>query len=526
MQEFIDRDGRLRLANAELAKLTGSSAAFCQMLENITSQLASLKMRFAPELLHPTIAAVEEYLRLPVTEVNLLDFRRLTNSTYRLWSISNRDMTLLPAAEMLSQRFGLIANAVRQPIPELDDLFNLSFTMTFKTTPHWHETMALLGAQMIQPYFNYLDRVYTIAQRPAAPPRSGRKRRIGYLTWSPEITGSYAIGRVIYSIARGHALLDQGDEIFIYDRTGCSLATQQAFAEIPAVTMRHMSKTQAPCDIAQIIAADQLDVLIMEGFSAASFRVMQMRLASLQLYMPLGMHPMTASFFDGYVLYENIAREALALGVPTDRSTIVPWTLDERFLNPPLGGKDIGSAQPLLPAGKTIFAAFCRMEKITSPFLVAMAELLRRIPDAGLLLAGPNDKSRVAAYFASQGLSDRVSLPGPVDPHAFHSLIDVFVDTFPMCGGLAPVEAMAKGVPCLFLDGPGTESSRTLRDAAITASDADKYVALAVRLATDPLFMADRRKTALDIAAKTMNVAETTRNILNNINILADNSQH
>ncbi len=71
MREFIDQDGRLlRLANAELAKLIGSSAAQLPPRCSKTHYLSARQPQdaFRPELLHPTIAAVEEYLRLPVTE--------------------------------------------------------------------------------------------------------------------------------------------------------------------------------------------------------------------------------------------------------------------------------------------------------------------------------------------------------------------------------------------------------------------------------------------------------------------------
>lgn len=518
---FSDPNGELQRAGLELAKHLTNPDHYGRLLDNVTGQLASLNRPISAALLRPILATIERHLGAPLTEINLDDFKRLTNSLYRLWNMSSRDLALLPLAEVVARRFGFIVNALQQPLPAADGWFDAAFTMVFKTAPHWHEAMAWLNPQVIEPYFRYLDRVYPVAPVPtrAAP---GKRARIGYLVWSPETQGSFAIGRILYSIMRGHGQIDPDTEIFIYDRSGSSPESVKAFSELPNVTLRHLRGLPRLEEMAPVIAADSLDTLIMEGFSAASFRLMQKRLVPRQFYMPCGMHPMTAPFFDGYLMYENLAQNAFALGVPQDRAAILPWTLDTQFLNPPRAAPAIDNARNSLPAGKPVFASFCRMEKVTEPFLAAMADLLQAVPDSGLLLAGPNDKSRIADFFASQGLAARVSLPGNVDPHAFHPLIDIFVDTFPMCGGLAPVEAMAKGVPAVFLADAGTESSRNLRDPHLSASNARDYVDLAIRLARDPDFFAARRDAARAIAARTTAIVDTTQAILQHINRLPD----
>lgn len=510
--------GQLQNAGTHLAGLLTDGTQYCRLLDDVTAKLAALNRALPIAMLRPVVATVEQYLARPATQINLDDFKRLSNSLYRLWTISGRDLSLLPLCEVVAQRFGVIANALQQPLPAVDTWFDAAFTMVFKSAPDWHQAMAWLNVHVVAPYFGYLERVYPPLPAPSKP--GHERRRIGYLAWSTELGGSFAIGRILYSIMRGHADSGSADDIFIYDRTGASAEAEAAFGKLGNVRLRQLRHLPEIGDSARIIAGDGLDVLIMEGFSAASFRLAQMRLAPRQYYMPLGMHPMTAPFFDGYLMYENLAGNAFELGVPREKSALLPWRLDTGFLNPPRSPEAIDNARLALPPGGPVFATFCRMEKATEPFLRAMARLLHAVPKAGLLLAGPNDQARIAGFFRQEGLGERVALPGNVDPHVFHPLIDIFVDTFPMCGGLAPVEAMAKGVPAVFLADTGTESSRALRDPALCAATPDEYVAMATRLATDGAFMEARRQAALAIAARTTSVVDTTHAILQHINAL------
>jgi hypothetical protein len=514
---FSDPGGQLDRAGQELERQLANSANYCRLLDSISAQLAALNLPIALPLLRPIVATIERHLSAPLVQIDLDDFKRLTNSLYRFWVMSGRDLALQPLCEVVARRFGFIVSALKQPVAAVDLWFDSAFTMVFKSAADWHQTMAWLNPEVINPYFRYLERVYPATPRAALP--AGAHQRIGYLVWSPEIAGSFAIGRILYSIMRGHAELDPRTEIFIYDRSGCSPASDAAFKALPNVTLRHLRGFSLD-EISATITADAPNSLIMEGFNSASFRLMQRRLAARQFYMPCGMHPMTAPFFDGYLMYENLAQNAFALGVPRERSAILPWTLDRQFLDPIRSATEIERVRPTLPVGRPLFATFCRMEKATQPFLLAMADLLTAIPEAGLLLAGPNDQARIAGFFAARGLGDRVAMPGNVDPHVYHPHVDVFVDTFPMCGGLAPVEAMAKGVPAVFLADSGTESSRDLRDPALSAATPEEYVALAIRLAREPDFLAARQAAARAIADRTTSVIDTTRAILQHINRL------
>jgi glycosyltransferase involved in cell wall biosynthesis len=431
-------------------------------------------------------------------------------------------MVLRSITEHLATRFGLIAGALKVPVPQFDAIFDQVFGPAFKSATRWEETAELLRDRMLNPYFGYLERVYPRAVRPRTAIPPGRPLRIGYLCWSHECGGSFAIGRILYSLLHGHAVLGaEINESFLYSQSRCSPETDALFHSLPGLTLRDFSKLREPEAVAAAIAADRLDALVVEGFNAFAFRVSQCRSSPLQLYMPLGLHPLAAPFYDGYLIYENLGDMPFTLGVPRDRSGILPWMLDNVFLNPRRSAEQIAAARAALPPGGPVFAAICRMEKVSDPYMETMARVLDAAPQAGLLIAGPNDRSRVQRFFDARGLSGRVRVLGSVDAHAFHNVIDVFTDTFPMFGGLAPVEAMAKGVPAIYMEEPGVHGSDDLRDPTLKASDAEGYFRIAFRLATDPTFRAERRGVAKAVATARADVAATARAVCDHVRNVA-----
>jgi hypothetical protein len=513
---------RLQAAVSELSRHETEPTVFSNQLAALVGGLAQSGVRLPANALEPLYAAFGRHLAAPVKQVNLGDFARLSQAAFQLWQVSGRDMALRAITEDLATRFGRIAGALKVAVPQFDAIFDQIFGPAFKSAARWEETVALLRDRMLNPYFGYLDRVYPRPARLRQEIPSGRPLRIGYLCWSYECGGSFAIGRILYSMLHGHALLGAAaNESFLYSQSRCSPETNALFRSLPGLTIRDFSQLRDPDAVAAAIAADRLDALVIEGFNAFAFRVSQCRTVPLQLYMPLGLHPLAAPFYDGYLIYENFGDTPYTLGVPRDRTGILPWMLDTVFLNPPRSAEQIAAARAELPPGSPVFAAICRMEKISDAYMETMARVLEAAPQAGLLIAGPNDRSRVQRFFEARGLSARVRVLGSVDAHAFHNAIDVYTDTFPIFGGLAPIEAMAKGAPAIYMEEPGVHGSDDLRDVSLKAVDTEGYFQIALRLATDPTFLAERREAAKTVAAARTDVAATARAVLDHVRNLA-----
>ncbi|MGO9110814.1 MAG: tetratricopeptide repeat protein [Thermoguttaceae bacterium] len=153
-----------------------------------------------------------------------------------------------------------------------------------------------------------------------------------------------------------------------------------------------------------------------------------------------------------------------------------------------------------LECGQVTFGSFNNPAKITSQAIEVWARILRRLPEARLVLKfkGWNNNGlarRFGEMFANQGIDPRrLELLGP-SPHdkflAEYNRIDLALDTFPYSGGLTTCEALWMGVPVITCPGETFASRHSLSHLSnvglteTVAQDFDGYVELAVSLAGD-----------------------------------------
>ncbi len=155
---------------------------------------------------------------------------------------------------------------------------------------------------------------------------------------------------------------------------------------------------------------------------------------------------------------------------------------------------------PARERGQVTFGCFNNPAKVTPQVIEVWARILRRVPDARLVLKfnGWNEGSvarRFAEMFAARSIDrGRLELLG-ASPHAellaeYHR-IDLALDPFPYNGGLTTCEALWMGVPVMTCPGETFASRHSLShlsNVGLTetiARDLDEYVELAVSLAGD-----------------------------------------
>jgi len=121
---------------------------------------------------------------------------------------------------------------------------------------------------------------------------------------------------------------------------------------------------------------------------------------------------------------------------------------------------------PAVRGGKPVtFGAFSSLAKIGPRVIALWCELLRRLPDARLLIVGLGLESMRDEYrsrFAARGIA-----PGRIELRAFqsfsdylamHADTDVILDTFPYTGGTTTCHALWMGVPIVSLAGDSAPS--------------------------------------------------------------------
>ncbi|OSM04032.1 putative SPINDLY family O-linked N-acetylglucosamine transferase [Magnetofaba australis IT-1] len=163
---------------------------------------------------------------------------------------------------------------------------------------------------------------------------------------------------------------------------------------------------------------------------------------------------------------------------------------------------------PCVLNGHITFGAFHRAVKNTPECYALWARLLRLAPTAHLLFKGPDWESeplrqQVSDLFAAQRIDPaRLDFLGGGDRQShLRALgrVDILLDAFPQNGGVGVMEALRMGVPVAALRGavPFSRTSASLLRAlgreAWIADDADAYVDIARRLASDIKLLARER---------------------------------
>jgi predicted O-linked N-acetylglucosamine transferase (SPINDLY family) len=167
--------------------------------------------------------------------------------------------------------------------------------------------------------------------------------------------------------------------------------------------------------------------------------------------------------------------------------------------DPPAPASAVGPL-PARDRGHVTFGSFNYPAKIGPQVITFWAEILRRLPDARLVLKyraidDPSIAGRFAELFASHGIG-----PGRVEHRGWsahpellrqYGDVDIALDPFPYNGGLTTIEALWMGVPVVTCPGEtfaGRHSLSHLSNVGVTetiATNVDQYVELAVTLAND-----------------------------------------
>jgi len=206
----------------------------------------------------------------------------------------------------------------------------------------------------------------------------------------------------------------------------------------------------------------------------------------------------------------------------------VDYRLTDRFLDPPGGDfshyveqsfhlpdcywcypaprLDGGQAPPIdrLP-GPPTFGCLNNFAKVTPITLLLWARLLRRVPDARLLLHAPagNEHWALETLRGAGVDASRVTFVGrrPFAEYlAAYREIDVALDPFPFGGGTTTCDALWMGVPVVTLTGEtavsrgGASLLSNAGLAELVASTEDEYIEIAAALMRDRQRAAARRR--------------------------------
>jgi predicted O-linked N-acetylglucosamine transferase (SPINDLY family) len=173
---------------------------------------------------------------------------------------------------------------------------------------------------------------------------------------------------------------------------------------------------------------------------------------------------------------------------------------------------------PAKLAGYVTFASFNNPTKMNPGVISLWARILKALPRSRLVLkykslSDSATRERYMSLFAENGIaSERIELAGWIPAGADHLALyhkaDIALDTFPYNGTTTTCEALWMGLPVITLAGnrhAGRVGASLLTQTGLTqfiADTQDRYVELAVALATDLDRLASLRATLRDRVAK------------------------
>ena len=340
--------------------------------------------------------------------------------------------------------------------------FDLSATAADKQSERarWNERHARRFADGIAPHTNERD--------------PERRLRVGYV--------SAQFRHHAASLAFGGVIVEHDPreiEVFCYSDSTVE----------DAITGRFRSRAQgwqrtaglSDQELADLIREDRIDILVdlvghMRGNRLLTFARKPAPIQVTAWGEPTGTGLSTMDYlFADAILVSETERALLAEEVVALPNFIGYWQPD------PLPGPE---PLPALTAGHLTFGSFNRLQKISRPALELWASILRKLPDAQLLmktraLGDAAERERIRAVFRAADVDPgRLTLSGFTDRDSHfeaYRKVDIALDSFPHSGGMTTLDSLWMGVPVVTWAGE-TVSSR-LTAACLSASGLTDYVA-------------------------------------------------
>ena len=324
--------------------------------------------------------------------------------------------------------------------------------------------------------------------------RQREKIRIGYL--SPNITDHIVLN---FAIQLFSAYDRTCFEVYLYDIGSLQGETTDWVAGM-ADHYTDLSK-KSPQEAAQRIYADEIDILFdLAGHSAggktlqiAAFKPAPVQISGIGYFNTTGLPAM--DYFLGDPVVDPPEMDALF----TERILRLPethlcFTPSERFR----------AYENLrrIPHEPVVFGSFNNFAKITDEMLALWGEILRRVPDAQILLKNvhPSGEAlkRMGQRAVRAGIDPaRLTLrPGSKDYLRDYLDVDIILDTFPYQGGGTTCEALFMGLPVVTLAGTrhGARFGASLLANAglgeLVADTPEAYVERAAALGSDTELLA------------------------------------
>ena len=326
---------------------------------------------------------------------------------------------------------------------------NLLFCLTYDP--------ALTEAALFAEYRRWERQHATPMYRPVRPhdnaPDPTRRLRVGYLSADFR---NHAIAWLVEDLLAAH---DRAQvEPICYAEVARPDATTERFRKL--VPLWRSTVGRSDSDVAEMVRADQVDILVILAGHTASNRI---RVAALKpAPIQINLHNLSTSGLatvDYWLTDPALHPEGGIVEGMTERLLRIP----SLYLHHLPSAEIEPGSPPALVNGYVTFGSFSNPAKINHRVIELWASVLQAMPTAQLLLgyqgtfADPSIREIFHRRFAAFGVATRVSYLDAEPDRAKHlariARLDIALDPFPFNGGTTTFEALWMGVPVITLAG-------------------------------------------------------------------------
>jgi hypothetical protein len=391
---------------------------------------------------------------------------------------------------------------------DLDLLVRLYDGMLFLhwCTTHSIEAQRTFAGGVVTPFVKALTRGEAMPPRPAL--QSVKKLRIAYLGQFCFEGGGNALGLVAMSCLQSLVAIGRYD-VFLYAWLYHAPAFLDSARSIGA-TVRDFPAMDAATRLDAIsdqMKRDEIDVVITDMNSAVPTALFLRRVAPVQIYLQLGLPFWPVPTIDSVMLGWHVEPSRIGFAAKQCHAVVPPW--DIAALNPAVDALAVERERALFPAGQRIIGMYGRLAKVTPEYLEVAARLVSQHPDVVFAIGGSGDAAPIRRFVIARGLQDRfVIVDRFVDGHLWGHLLELFLDTWPLHGGYAVREVMAKGIPAISMMSDDMPNLSREKDPKLIATTPQAYEDLANRLLREPAWRQTCGNQARSIA---QNLSERRR---------------
>jgi glycosyltransferase involved in cell wall biosynthesis len=263
------------------------------------------------------------------------------------------------------------------------------------------------------------------------------------------------------------------------------------------------------------------DIVIFHDLSVVNYLIAKLCKKTIRIYMEHGDVPEVQGLFDAVILsHDNevpIYKELSSkLGIPFFANPNV-LDVEKYWIGDPMKKSDLG-----LPEDSVLLVTVSHTieNRFTSQMHDAILEILKRCSNAYYIMVGPQTGMLKVHH-------ERIILLGRIDsvPNILRTM-DIYLNEFPIGGGLAILEAMAAGCPIVTMyDTAGNVRARHGGnyfgvERALSSCSVDEYVDLACSLIKDEVLRSSWSKHARKAYQKRSKIEEyfqRHQNIINSI---------